>query len=114
MISNQILQSTVDGLKSITRTELAVCDVEGKLLASTFPDSEHNEDMVAAFAGSPADSQVINGFQFFKVFDEQQLEYILLAKGNTDDIYMIGKLAAFQIENLLIAYKERFDKGKPV
>ena len=30
--------------------------------------------MVAAFAGSPADSQVINGFQFFKVFDEQQLE----------------------------------------
>ena len=110
MISNQILQSTVDGLKSITRTELAVCDVEGKLLASTFPDSEHNEDMVAAFAGSPADSQVINGFQFFKVFDEQQLEYILLAKGNTDDIYMIGKLAAFQIENLLIAYKERFDK----
>ena len=28
MISNQILQSTVDGLKAIARTELAVCDIE--------------------------------------------------------------------------------------
>ena len=59
---------------------------------------------------SPADSQVISGYQFFKVFDEHQLEYILLAKGGSDDVYMVGKLAAFQIQNLLVAYKERFDK----
>ena len=38
------------------------------------------------------------------------MEYILLAKGDNDDTYMMGKLAAFQIENLLVAYKERFDK----
>jgi carbohydrate diacid regulator len=44
------------------------------------------------------------------VFDEHQLEYVLLAKGDTDDVYMVGKLAAFQIHNLLIAYKERYDK----
>ncbi|MGN0371793.1 MAG: PucR family transcriptional regulator, partial [Enterocloster sp.] len=34
----------------------------------------------------------------------------LLAKGASDDVYMVGKLAAFQIQNLLVAYKERFDK----
>ena len=33
-----------------------------------------------------------------------------LAKGGSDDVYMVGKLAAFQIQNLLVAYKERFDK----
>ena len=38
------------------------------------------------------------------------MEYILLAKGGSDDAYMVGKLAAFQIQNLLVAYKERFDK----
>ena len=27
-----------------------------------------------------------------------------------ENIYMIGKMAAFQIQNLLVAYKERFDK----
>ena len=30
MISNQILQSTIDGLKSISRMELAIMDAEGK------------------------------------------------------------------------------------
>ena len=59
---------------------------------------------------SPADSQVVQGCQFFKVFDEHQLEYVLLAYGDTDDAYMIGKIATFQIQNLLVAYKERFDK----
>ena len=53
---------------------------------------------------------MIQGYQFFKVFDEHQLEYILLARGASDDVYMVGKLAAFQIQNLLVAYKERFDK----
>ena len=36
MISNQILQNTIDGLKNITRTDLCVTDVEGKILAATF------------------------------------------------------------------------------
>ena len=30
MISNQILQSTIDGLRSIARVELCVVDVDGK------------------------------------------------------------------------------------
>ena len=29
MISNQILQTTIDGLKGITRIDLCVCDTEG-------------------------------------------------------------------------------------
>mgnify|MGYP002235761897 FL=1 len=47
---------------------------------------------------------------FFKIFEEHQLEYVLLANGGSDDVYMVGKIAAFQIQNLLVAYKERFDK----
>ena len=41
---------------------------------------------------------------------DHQLEYVLLANGGSDDVYMVGKIAAFQIQNLLVAYKERFDK----
>lgn len=44
------------------------------------------------------------------MFDDHQLEYILLANGDSDDVYMVGKIASFQIQNLLVAYKERFDK----
>ncbi len=110
MISNQILQNTIDGLKNITRTDLCVLDVEGKILAATFPDADNFSESAQTFVNSPADSQVLNGCQFFKVFDEHQLEYILLAYGDSEDVYMIGKIASFQIQNLLVAYKERFDK----
>ena len=110
MISNQILQNTLDGLKGITRTDLCVIDAESKVLAATFPDADKYIESAHAFASSPADSQVVNGCQFFKVFDDHQLEYILLANGESEDVYMIGKIAAFQIQNLLVAYKERFDK----
>ena len=110
MISNQILQTNNEGLKGIARVDLAVCDTEGKALASTFTGAEEYESAILAFVDSPADSQVIQGYQFFKVFDEHQLEYILLARGGSDDVYMVGKMAAFQIQNLLVAYKERFDK----
>ena len=110
MLSNQILQNTIDGLKNITRTDLCVLDVEGKILAATFPDADNFSESAQTFVNSPADSQVLNGCQFFKVFDEHQLEYILLAYGDSEDVYMIGKIASFQIQNLLVAYKERFDK----
>ncbi len=110
MISNQILQSTIEGLKTITRVDICILDTEGKVLAATLPNTEVYENAVLAFVDSPADSQVLQGFQFFKVFDEHQLEYVLLAKGDSDDVYMVGKLAAFQIQNLLVAYKERYDK----
>ena len=110
MISKQILQNTIEGLKGISRIDFCVLDTEGKALATTFEDTWNYESAVLSFVESPADSQVIQGCQFFKIFDEQQLEYVLLAGGESEDVYMLGKIAAFQVQSLLVAYKERFDK----
>lgn len=110
MISNQVLQNTIEGLKAITRIDICVMDTEGKSAASTFANSDDYESAVLAFVNSPADSQVLHGYQFFKVFEESRLEYVILVRGDSDDVYMVGKLTAFQIQNLLIAYKERYDK----
>ena len=101
MISNQVLQTTLDGLKAISRVDLCVLDTEGIMLATTFPEAESFRDSVLSFVGSPADSQVVSGCQFYKVFDDHQLEYILLANGNSDDVHMVGRMAAFQLQNLL-------------
>lgn len=110
MISNQILQNTIEGLKGISRIDFCVLDTEGKELAATFDAENDYSEAVLSFVESPADSQVIQGCQFFKIFDEQRLEYVLLADGESEDVYMLGKIAAFQIQSLLVAYKERFDK----
>ncbi len=110
MITNQVLQTTLDGLKAISKVDLCILDTEGVMLATTFPEAEDFRDSALSFADSPADSQVVSGCQFFKVFDDNQLEYVLLANGSMDDVNLIGKMAVFQIQNLLVAYKERFDK----
>ena len=110
MISNQILQSTIDGIKAITRVELCVMDAEGKVHASTGTSVGDYENAVRAFVESPAESQVVQGCQFFKIYDDYHLEYILLVYGAGEELYTIGKMAAFQLQGLLVAYKERFDK----
>ena len=110
MISNQILQNTIEGLKGITRVDFCVIDTDGKTLASTFAEHMSFEEEVLIFTASQADSQLVKGYQFFKIYDEHQLEYILLVNGGSEDVYMVGKIAVFQIQNLLVAYKERFDK----
>ena len=41
MISNQILQNTIEGLKGITRIDFCVMDTDGKPLASTMTEQEN-------------------------------------------------------------------------
>ena len=110
MISNQILQSTIDGLKTITRVDFSVSDTDGKVLATTLTEPEIQEDVILSFAASPAESQVMSGYQFFKVFDEQQLEYVIVVYGETDNTLLVGRMAAFQLKGLMVAFKERYDK----
>ena len=62
MISNQILQETIEGIKAITKTDLIVMEVEGRLLAKTCDDNPMDyEDAVIAFAESAAESQSLLG-----------------------------------------------------
>ena len=110
MISNQILQSTIDGLKNIIRRELSVAEREGKIVATT-EESMVNTVIENAdiFIQSPAENQLVQGYQYFKVFDNGSPEYIVMIKGEDEEAYRIGKITAFQIQSLLVAYKERFD-----
>lgn len=52
----------------------------------------------------------MRGNQYFKIYDNHQLEYILIIDSTADDAYTLGKLVVFQIQGLLTAYKERFNK----
>ena len=111
MISNQILQSTIDGLKNITRKELSVVEKEGKVIATTEENMIGRQiDAVENFITSPAESQLILGYQYFKIYDNGVPEYVIQVKGEDEASYQIGKVAAFQIQSLLVAYKERYDK----
>jgi carbohydrate diacid regulator len=111
VISNQILQNAVDGLKAITRKDILLYDREGKLAATTEPDSQPMEpQFMEGVIGSPAENQLIQGSQYFKVLDNGITEYVLVVRGDDEDAFRVGKLAAFHVQALMMAYKERYDR----
>ena len=110
MISNLILQKAIEGIKDIAKIEITIYGVDGKNIISTCENSMVSEHDVMNFAESHAENQQIDNSYLFKIYDEYQLEYVLVASGQAGDVYMLGKMAVLQIQSLLVAYKERFDK----
>ncbi len=111
MVSSHKLQTAIDEIKEISKIELALYSERGKLAAATFAIVEDMEKAVVDFASSMAESQMLAGYHFFKVFVEEELEYILLTKSGGEDAYMVGRLAVCQIRNLALAYMEQFDRN---
>ena len=89
MISNQVIQNSIDELRAITKVDLGVFDVEGLKVATTVDEIDISRDII----------------------DDGEPAYILVAQGPSDDVYMVGKIAVSSIQNLIVAYKERFDRN---
>lgn len=111
MISQQVIQTSIDELKAITRVELCVMDTDGQTVAATFDNREISVGLVLNFIQSPADSQIVNGYHMLKILEDGEIVYILVVQGGAPDAYMVGKIAVSQIQNLVIAYKEHYDKN---
>ena len=111
MISSQVIRSSIEELKTISKIDLSVWDLEGKVVAATFESEEITPVLVSGFADSPADSQVIGAHHLMKVLDEDEVLFILDAKGSSEEAYMLGKIAVSQLQHLIIAYKERYDRN---
>ena len=111
MISNQVIQTSIDELKAITKVDIYIFDQDGGKVASTAEEMTISRDIIVNFAGSPADSQVVGGYHFLKILDDGEVAYVLAARSANDDAYMVAKIAVSQLQNLIIAYKERFDRN---
>lgn len=111
MISTQVLTNCIEELRSISKVNLAVFGLDGEEVASTFDSSDISSEMIRGFVNSPADSQVIGFDHLLKIMDEGEILYILVARGSNDEVYLIGKIAVSQIQQLITAYKERFDRN---
>lgn len=111
MISSQIIQTSMEELKAITKVDLNVYDLAGLTVASTMDMANITSELIRGFVNSPADSQVIGPHHLLKVLDDGDVGYVLVARGMNDDVYMVGKIAVCQLQNLVIAYKERLDRN---
>ncbi|MFQ9985389.1 MAG: PucR family transcriptional regulator [Lachnospiraceae bacterium] len=115
----QAMQKSLEDLKVITRTEFALYEIAkvydmqkeavSEVCTAAFP--EITPDVLRGFAASMADSQEISSSHLFKVQSSDAPEYILAVRSAYETAYLIGKIGASQLENLLLAYEERSDLG---
>ena len=103
MITAQVIENCIEELRALTKVNLAVYDLDGMEVASTFDGDVISGELIRGFADSPAGSQTIGKDHLLKVMDEGELTYILAARGNSDQAHMIGKIAVSQIQQLVMA-----------
>lgn len=111
MISNQIIIQSIQDLKNVTKIDLGVFELNGSCAAATFETEGMNRSVITDFAASPAESQVVGEHHLLKVMDDEEVHYVLDARSLSDDAYMIGKIAVLHLQELMAAYKERFDRN---
>jgi len=111
MISNQVIQNSLDELKTITKVDICVYDLLGSVIAATSIMEDIPGYLISGFADSPADSQVIGAHHLLKIYDDGEVLYVLVTKSSDDNAHMIGQIAVCQIQNLVVAYKARFDRN---
>ena len=111
MISAQTIKASIEELGAITKVELCVMDLGGEVIAATTERDMLDISIITSFANSPVDSQVIGDVHLFKILDEGEPAYVLMAKGDSEHAYMVGKIGVSQLQNLIVAYKERYDRN---
>ena len=111
MLSNQIIQKSIDELKAITKIELEVYDLEGVKIASTSSDMYVDSHIIRIFADSAAETQELENKRFMKIQEEGRDIYILVASGESQYTYPVAKIAVSQLQALLLAYKEKYDRN---
>lgn len=111
MITAQTIKGSIEELSSITKVDLCVMDLGGGVVAATGDKEFLDASIITSFANSPVDSQVIGDIHLFKILDDGDPLYILLAIGDSEHAYMVGKIAVSQLQALVLAYKERYDRN---
>ncbi len=110
MITNQVIQETIEEVHAIAKSEFMVKDSVGSTVAATKGASDTDRAIVLSFVQSQADTQEMKGKLLLKIYDEDQLLYVLIAEKG-DDLFVIGKILAAQISRLIVAYKDRIDRN---
>ena len=110
MISNQILQKTLDGIHEISGATFAIYDIDGVVQASNLPEPQKYSEKAREVASGTGELQEMAGHVYTVARDEGRIEYVILTRGEAEGKPTLGRVVAFQIEELIVAYKERFDR----
>ena len=110
MISNQIIYNCICDANERSKIEFTVADSIGNYIAQTQNAELIDKKVILNFMQSSAETQEVNGALLFKVYEDYQADYVLIAKGD-GDTFLVGKLVVSQLQSLIKAYKEKVDRN---
>ena len=110
MISNQVIYNCINEAREISKIEFAVADSIGNCIAQTEKAEIIGKKIILSFMQSSAETQEVDDALLFKIYEDYQPGYVLVAKGS-GDTFLVGKLVVSQLKSLITAYKEKVDKN---
>lgn len=113
MLSNQVLQKTINDISEITGARCSVWSMEGRCLVMTDGANRALEDRVWQFLtkAEELEERIMPDEAMFLVRDGMEPAYILVLQDAYTDLKLAGRLGVSQIKSLVHAYKERVDKN---
>lgn len=111
MVTNKKLQNAVNEIFEITGKNVALYSTKGKLIWTSSSSLEGKEAAISEFAEAEEENKSVDNTMFFKVFVEEETEYILVMELEDESMCMMGLMATCQIKNLLIGYAEHYDRN---
>lgn len=111
MLTSQVVKNCLEELTSISNVEFCLQDTNGGLFAMTSGAQAPAAGLAADFARSSVDSQIVGNHYLLKVRDDEETAYVLTAIGSGEHTLMIARIAVSEIQNLIIAYREKYDRN---
>lgn len=114
MLMNQMLYTIIDDIKGIIHEDCSVWNTQGRCLASTCGNVEAVKEDVTKFLqmAKHRDMQVTERSASFSVQDEKGAVLILAIHAVKENIEIIGKLCASQLEDTNRFFERRIDKNR--
>jgi len=117
MLATQNLLNILNQIKEISNLDLALCLLDGSVMVSTFEFKEDLSKGILEFVSTEANTDedveldVLNGYHFFRILVEENKEYVLVTYGDELNIFKLGKMAANQIQNVMLSQSEDYDRN---
>ena len=116
MLTNQVIQKTIQDIKRGSGYEISLWGADGESMASSASEAETLKDKVKSFIedsemediSERADEETA----LFAIYADRVLEYVMALTGTGDDRMLAGRMGVIQVVGLMKACGEQMDKDR--
>ena len=118
MLSNQILQRTINEIGDIIECNCSIWNTDGVMLAAVGKEKPAVKKAVCSFlkeleVTGVSEEHLDECYGLFPVYDDDELTYIFVIEHNNEiDVHTSGRLSVCQLESLLRSGSERLDRNR--